>query len=522
MSSTPTLRTVGDFLDAHERERPDAPALNIDDQRITYAELAAAVREAAGYLHAQAGVRRGEHVALLMANSVDAAVWLLAGATLGCAAAPLNTRLGPAELAYQVRHSDSAVLITAGEDHLKTLESAIGRDGALSTDCPRLRQVIALDKASRPRVFLSADRDRETAPSPASPKLASPADVLIIQYTSGTTAFPKGVLLTQQQILTNAAGVAARLELTGADRICSPSPFFHVAGTTLLLFLGLVSGAAVYSFGGFDPAQVITTIEREQITVYNGVETFFIGLLKHPDFVPERLRSIRTGWIAASAELVQQVHEEMGLTGIVNVYGISEASPNVTIANPQAPLEERCSCGQPHSGTEVRIVDAVTRHPLREENSGIIEVRGPSVMKGYYKAPEETAKVLGEDGWLHTGDRGHLDVNGNLIYEGRSKDMLRVGGENVAPAEIEAVLLSHPGIAEAAVIGVPHHRLIEVPAAFVAPHEGRTVTPDEVTAFVEDRLASYKVPRQVYVLDHLPMTGSGKIQKYQLIKHVRD
>jgi acyl-CoA synthetase (AMP-forming)/AMP-acid ligase II len=210
----------------------------------------------------------------------------------------------------------------------------------------------------------------------------------------------------------------------------------------------------------------------------------------------------------------------MGLTGVANVYGISEASPNVTIADADDPPAMRQTCGRPHSGTEVRIV-ALDGGTAPAGESGLIEVRGPCVMKGYLDDPEQTAATVSADGWLTTGDRGHLDADGNLVYEGRAKDMLRVGGENVAPAEIEAVLLAHPELAAAAVVGVPHDRLVEVPAAFVVPHPGRAVSPEQVTEHVAQALAPHKVPRLVIVTDELPMTGSGKVRKHQLAERAR-
>jgi acyl-CoA synthetase (AMP-forming)/AMP-acid ligase II len=206
----------------------------------------------------------------------------------------------------------------------------------------------------------------------------------------------------------------------------------------------------------------------------------------------------------------------MGLTGIVNVYGISEASPNVTIADSRGPEEMRCTCGKPHSGMEVRIVDE-KRAAVPPGTIGLIEARGPCVMKGYLDDPGQTAAVIDAEGWLTTGDLGLIDEDGNLIYEGRAKDMLRVGGENVSPAEIEAVLLTHPDIANAAVIGIPHDKLLEVPMAFVVTHAGREGDSVAITHFVEERLAAYKVPRSVVFLDELPMTGSAKVRKGELV-----
>jgi acyl-CoA synthetase (AMP-forming)/AMP-acid ligase II len=503
--------TVARLVRDQARVRPDGPALAIDGRKITWHELAKEAASVAAWLEARVGPGCGQRLAILMPNCVEWVVWAMGAATAGYTFVPLNTKLKGPELGYQLRHSGAVALVARGQP-AQTLTSVLAPDAGF--DLPALQEVVLLgDRADWATVTdpVLPDADPWTSPTEVLPD-----DVLLIQYTSGTTAFPKGVMLTNAQVVTNARGVAARLHLSADDRIASPSPFFHVAGTTLLLFIGLVSGACVYSFGSFDPEVVMQTIERQQISVFNGVEAFFIGLLKHPNFARERLRSVRTGWLSASVDLLRQVHGEMGLTGIVNVYGISEASPNVTIADSRGPEEMRCTCGKPHSGMEVRIVDE-TRAAVPPGTIGLIEARGPCVMKGYLDDPGQTAAVIDAEGWLTTGDLGLIDEDGNLIYEGRAKDMLRVGGENVSPAEIEAVLLTHPDIANAAVIGIPHDKLLEVPMAFVVTHAGREGDSVAITHFVEERLAAYKVPRSVVFLDELPMTGSAKVRKGELV-----
>jgi acyl-CoA synthetase (AMP-forming)/AMP-acid ligase II len=508
--------SVAELLREQARERPDAPAITIDGRRQTWGELARSAASVANWLRSEADAARGERVAILMPNSVEWVVWAFGAATAGCTFVPLNTKLKGPELAYQLRHSGAVALIAAGDAAVESLAPVLVlNDSGAYEGLPAVREAISLGPhapwATREEVALAKVDPWSDPPA------VDPDDVLLIQYTSGTTAFPKGVMLTNFQVLTNARGVAGRLHLTEDDRIASPSPFFHVAGTTLLLFIGMVAGASIYSFGRFDPEVVLNTIEREQITMFNGVETFFISLMKHPSFTPDRVRSIRGGWLSASVDLLRQVHEEMGLHGVVNVYGISEASPNVTIPDANEPEEVRRTCGKPHSGMEVRIVD----ESGREQPAGVIgliEARGPCVMKGYLDDPEQTAATVDAEGWLTTGDLGSLDEDGNLIYEGRAKDRLRVGGENVSPAEIEAVLLTHPDLSNAAVIGVPHETLLEVPMAFVVPHQGRDVDPAAISEFVSGRLASYKVPRRVMVLEELPMTGSAKVRKADLIQ----
>jgi acyl-CoA synthetase (AMP-forming)/AMP-acid ligase II len=490
----------------------DKIAVIVDDASITYDRLAELVGEVEAYLVEELQVQPGEKIATLMTNSIDAAVWFLAVGSLGCTVVPLNTRLRQQELAFQVSNSDSAVVVARESDMLQALEEAIVQEGQLSTELPELRAVVNSSGQSVPwavdyRAGLALENE---------PPRAEPDDVLLMQYTSGTTAFPKGVLLSHRQIITNARGVAARLGVSEADKVCSPSPFFHCAGSTLTLTLGLASNATVVTTGRFNPERTLDLIEREQVTIYSGIETFFLGLMTDPAFHHDRIASIRTGWIAAPVEILAQIHEQMGLTGIVNVYGLSEASPNVCISRPTGSREQRLTCGKPHSGMQIRIVGSDRSSELPRGETGIIQVKGPCVTRGYHRNEEATRETIDEDGWLHTGDLGRIDMNGDLIYGGRSKDMLRVGGENVAPAEIEAALLTHPEVGEIAVIGSPHPKLVEVPVAFVVPREGTHPDPRVLTAFAAGLLASFKVPREVVIVDALPKTGSGKIQKIRL------
>lgn len=505
------LGTTHELLSAGVAEHPEKLALNIDGERVTYAELAERVAATEAYLVGEQGVRPGQKISTLMANSVAAAVWFLAAGGTGCTVVPLNTKLCGDELAYQVRESDSSLVVVRDSELVDALGDAVVRDGEIRTDLPKLRAVVTCGEAG-------VGWAQPYRPTDARPPIGrpSPDDVLLMQYTSGTTTFPKGVLLTHRQILLNAHGVAERLRVTAEDTVCSPSPFFHCAGSTLTLILGLSRGATVVTTGAFDPARALDLIEQEMVTVYSGVEAFFLLLMTDSSFSPERVASIRTGWMAAPKEIAQQVHERMGLTGIVNVYGLSEASPNVCVAEPAADEEQRRTCGKPHSGIKVRIVDPVSRNVLPDGEVGLIEVRGPCVMQGYYRNEEATREAIDPEGWMYTGDLGYIDDDGNLNYDGRSKDMLRVGGENVAPVEIEAVLLKHPDVLEAAVIGTPHPRLVEVPVAFVVPRAGTAPDPAVLSEFAARSLARFKVPREVMVVNSLPKTGSGKIQKVRL------
>lgn len=508
-------RTVGKLLRWNFDEHPESTAVVVGEKRRTWAELAREVAAAAGELERRA-IGRGDHVSLLLNNSIDWVVWALALGTLGVVLVPANTRLTPRELRYQLEQSDSRALIVPDDGTPRLLDLAAAATGADSEDadaCPDLDQVISIGRTSRSWAdsYEPGDGDMETRDQ------AEPDDVLLIQYTSGTTSLPKGAMVTHGSVLQDASGVAQRLHVDPVgDRFLSPSPFHHSGGSTLLLYLGLVTGVPIYTTPRFDPEELVRVIERERITMYGGIDALWIGLVKSQTYRPDAMSSVNKGWIAATPDVFEQIERSTGVEGLVNLYGLSEASPNVTISDVTWPRDQRMTCGSPHSGFEVRIVDPATRDPLPAETSGEIEVRGPCLMEGYYDKPEETHRVFDPEGWLRTGDRGHLRADGLLVYEGRYKDMLRVGGENVAAAEIESVILAHPDVADVAVVAIPHDRLGEVPAAVVQLKEGRSLEPPEITSFAEERLASFKVPRTVEIIEDFPRTGSGKIQKFRL------
>ena len=504
-------RTVGRELRAAVAERGDRLALRADDRRLTWAELGDAVARAAAYLRTES-LRPGDHVSILMPNSTDWAVWAFTCGALGLVLVPASTRLRPQELRYQLEQSDSAALIVPGEEHPDLLDLAAEALDLRGSRPHDLRLVIGAGATDRAWVT------PYNAPEPDEiPDLAEPDDIVLIQYTSGTTAFPKGAMLTHRAVLQDAVGVAERLHVDPErDRFLSPSPFHHVGGSTVLLYLSLVVGVPIYTTSTFDAEQILSMIEKESITIYGGIDSLWVMTTKAPTFTAERMTSVKKGWIAATEGLFREIEKLTGVPGLVNLYGLSEASPNVTIADVAWSRDERVTCGRPHSGFEVRVVDRDTRVPLPAGTSGEIEVRGPCVMVGYYGKPQETSETIEPDGWMRTGDRGHLRDDGNLVYEGRYKHMLRVGGENVAAAEIEAALLAHPDIAEAAVIGLAHDTLGQVPAAAVIPKAGRSVTPEQITEHVAALLAGFKVPRTVRVVDELPTTGSGRVQKFRI------
>ena len=350
----------------------------------------------------------------------------------------------------------------------------------------------------------------------------TPDDLLLIQFTSGTTAYPKGVMLTHDNMLRNAWAAGTRVGIRADDRYFNCRPFFHVAGSTLSALMALVSGACLVTLPTFEAGAALALMARERCTLISGNDTLFQLLMSHADFDRSKLR-LRGGWAAAGAETMRKIVDVLGARAICAAYGLSEASPNVVMSDHRDALELRIAgLAQPHPGVEIRIADPDTHAVLPPDAQGEIQVRGWSVMRGYYNNPEASTKVFTPDGWLRTGDLGSLTADNRLRMSGRLKDVFRVGGENVAPAEVEEVLLSHPAVATAQVIGVPDARLGEVPAAYVTLRAGAAATVDELIGFTKTRCANFRVPRYLRIVpdfDAIGMTASGKVQKTRLREH---
>jgi fatty-acyl-CoA synthase len=338
-----------------------------------------------------------------------------------------------------------------------------------------------------------------------------PDDILLIQFTSGTTAYPKGAMLTHDNMLRNAWAAGTRVGIRADDRYFNCRPFFHVAGTTLSALMSLVFGACLVTLPTFEAGAALEMMERERCTLVSGNDTLFQMMMGHPDF-PKRKLSLRGGWSAAGPETMRAIIDRMGCKTICAAYGLSEASPNVVMSDWREPEELRVQgLAKPHDGVEIRI-----------SPEGEIQVRGWSVMRGYVNNPEATAKAFTADGWLRTGDLGSLTPDGRLRMSGRLKDVFRVGGENVAPAEVEEVLLAHPAVQTAQVVGVPDARLGEVGCAYVTLKAGSKTNEQELLAWCKARCASFRVPRYLRIVESfeaIGMTASGKVQKNRLREH---
>ena len=505
---------------------PDVEAVVASSGRITFAALEREVAAIRAALVA-AGVRRGEHVGLLMGNGPRWVSIFLALGSVGAVTVPVNTRFRAEEMAYALRQSRVRRLFMADRflridfvAMLRGIIPALDR-GLPDAALPELADVVVVggDVPAGARswdAFLAGGTNREA------PSCCAPEDVLLMQYTSGTTSFPKGVMLAHRSMCANAFFSGGRMGLRAADRFHSARPFFHVAGSTLSVLSCLQHATTLVTMDRFEPGEALRLMEEERCTHFSGNDTMALMLLNHPDR-PARKLFLRGAWAAASPSIVQRIIGEMGARDCVVGYGLSEAAPNVAQSCWWEPEDVRVSGRmRPQPGVRIRIRDLESGRDLPPGSTGEILVRGWNVMRGYFDKPRETAEALDAEGWLATGDLGRLDEEGRLEFAGRAKDLVRVGGENVSPQEIEDILHRHPAIRQAVVVGVPDPRLMEVPCAFVILNEGHSLEPEALIAWSREAMAGFKVPRYVQVVEgfeEIGMTASSKIQKRLLVQH---
>lgn len=521
--------TVPDALARAVALAPDVEAIVANDGRATFAELNAQVAEIRRALRA-AGIGKGDHVGLCLGNGRNWIALFLALGSIGAVTVPMNTRFRSEELAYGLRQSRVVALFVADRVLSSDFIAMLGQicpaieSGLPDANLPDLKQVIVLGRTVPEGAvafvdFLAAGRGQDEAQGKV-----DPGDVLLIQYTSGTTSFPKGVMLTHANMLANAFVSGHRIGFRAADRFHSARPFFHVAGSTLSVLASLQHGVTLVTMDRFEPEEALRLMEEERCTHFSGNDTMALMLLNHPSR-PSRKLHLRGAWAAASPTVMHRIIDELGARECVAGYGLSEASPNIAQSCWWEPEDVRvASRMRVQPGVEVRIVgeDGTDQPP---GTPGEIVVRGWNVMRGYFDKPKETADALSADGWLSTGDLGRLRPDNRLEFLGRLKDIVRVGGENVSPAEVEDMLHRHPAIRQAAVVGVPDARLTEVVAVFVIANEGVVCDPDDVMAWSRERMAGFKVPRHVWVVEEfesIGMTASSKIQKRQLAAHARN
>jgi fatty-acyl-CoA synthase len=529
--------TIGDLLDRQAERFGERDALVHVEHgvRFSYAEFRAECDRVAKGLLAL-GVQKGEHVGIWATNYPEWVVAQFATAKIGAVLVTINPSYRTHELEYLLKQSDVATLLLVerfkSSDYVAMLNELIpelrgAAPGQLvSPKFPRLRRVVLVGAAAQPGMLQWADlaqlgagvSDAELARRQAA---CDPDDVINIQYTSGTTGFPKGAQLTHFNVVADASYIAECMKFSEQDRLCIPVPFYHCFGCVLGTLCCVTRGAAmVIPAEYFDPLKTLAAVEQERCTGLHGVPTMFIAELQHPDFARFSFPALRTGIMAGSPcpiEVMKQVVERMGASEITIAYGQTESSPVITQTRTDDPIELRVSTvGRALPNVEVKIVDPETGAEVPTGGQGELCTRGFIVMKGYYNMPEATAKAIDSDGWLHTGDLATMDERGYCKITGRLKDMIIRGGENVYPREIEEFLYTHPKVADVQVVGVPDLKYGEEIMAWVKLKEGQSATAEEIREFCRGKIAHFKVPRYVKFVSDFPMTVTGKIQKYKM------
>jgi len=517
--------TLGDLLTRLARALPSREALvYVDGPRYTFDALEREARTIARGL-AALGVARGERVVLWATNVPEWIVLQFALAKIGAILVTANTSLRARDIDYLLRQSEAGTLITIrgfrDVDYLRELEAAgagVGRTPTLQ------RQIFIGDDP--PPGFTPYAELRSAAARVSDADLDARAgavgvdDVINMQYTSGTTGFPKGVMLTSRNIVNNGHALGEVLAYTPADRLCLCVPLFHCFGCVIGVLGTFTHGGCLCAVEAFDPRRVLETVHRERCTALYGVPTMFIAELEHPDFAKYDLSSLRTGIMAGSLcpePLMRRVMHEMHLPEMTIAYGMTESSPCITMTPRDSSIAQRTqTVGPVLPELEVKIVDPATGVERAPGERGELCCRGYNVMTGYYNNPEATRAAIDAGGWLHTGDEASMDPDGFFRITGRIKDLIIRGGENIAPKEIEDRLREHPAVADAYVYGVPDAFFGEAVAAAVRLRPDVSATPDDLAAFCASALAKFKVPRYVRFVDAFPMTASGKIQKYKL------
>ena len=529
--------TMGRLLRDTAAQFPENTALVCPESgvRETYSEfLDSCARIAKGFL--AMGVKKGDHISVWTTNVPE---WLHLQFGLGMIGAVLvtvNTNCNSHELEYILRQSDSTTLIHI-EEYRGTnfsqilrglVPEAIGADlGKIrSNRFPFLKNVICIkDKKQSEEVMCFDDivrlgeavsdeelRNREMS--------VDADEVVNMQYTSGTTGFPKGVMLTHRNIINNAFMVGDVMGMTKDDRLLIQVPLFHCFGCVMSSLNCVCHGSTMVVLHSFDPHKALEYIEKERCTAINGVPTMFIAILNHPDFAEIDLSSLRTGIMAGAPcpeETMKSVMTQMHCPEITIAYGQTESSPVMTMTRRDDPVDLRVSTvGRLFDGIEGRVVNLETGRELPPNTQGEIVTRGPCVMKGYYKMPEETAAAIDTEGWLHTGDLGTVDENGYFRITGRIKDMIIRGGENIYPREIEEFLYRHPKVKDVYVVGIPDEKYGEQILASIELKEGQKATAAEFENFCAGRIARHKIPKYWEFNAPIPLTASGKVQKFKL------
>jgi fatty-acyl-CoA synthase len=508
--------TLADSLALRVNEDPRRPFVAFEDRRLTYAQVDAQADALAAALH-ELGIEAGDRIALTLPNWPEFVVSAFAAAKLGAVIVPLNPRFTPPELQYMLRHSESVAVVTAenweGTDYLARFEQFLGV-------LPDLQYVLSVGEEDlwyddRIHQFEDLVSSGEGRPYPRWEGSAD--EPFAILYTSGTMGKPKGVQLTHENLMANAALSADAVGLRADDVVFGVNTLFNAFGIGTGVLGTMVAGASLVLHEGYDAAAALEIVKRERVTVFHGVPTNFVLALNEAGGRSAG-GTLRTGVVAGapvSEELVQRIQREL-VPGIRVGYGMTETGNLVSVNTPDDPPGKQvATVGRPLPEVEIRIID-VDGSVLPVESVGEVAVRGPGVMRGYYRQPGETAQVFTADGFFLTGDLGMVDEEGFVHLIGRRKEMIIRGGFNVYPREVEDRLHAHPAVLDVAVVGLPDEILGEVACACIVPVEGAIVTGEEIRDFCREVLADYKVPDLVRFLDSFPLTGSGKVRRVEL------
>ncbi|TCP32359.1 fatty-acyl-CoA synthase [Scopulibacillus darangshiensis] len=519
-------QTIGELLSDRVKQSADQEAVVYSSRglRFTYKTFfEETTRLAKGLMGL--GIKKGEHIAVWATNVPEWILLQFASARIGAVLVTVNTSYQEKELEYLLKQSDTTTLFLIdaykGVSYTDTAIK-VWKSGA----CPKLQRMVYIGDEGPPDHMLhfnslnglgeeitdKALKERETS--------LEPGDVINMQYTSGTTGFPKGVMLTHLNIINNAFQVATAMGLKDGDRLCIPVPLFHCFGCVMSTLASVTVGAVMVPVVTFDPEEVLRVVEAEKCTALHGVPTMFIAEMNHPHFEDFRINTLKRGIMAGSTcpiEVMKQVMEEMGMTDITIAYGQTESSPVITQTRTYDSIERKVNTvGQVLPLVEAKVIDPVTGKESGIDIQGELYTRGYHVMKGYYNNDAATNSAIDDEGWLHTGDLATVDRHGYYKITGRLKDMIIRGGENVYPREIEEFLYSHPDVMDVQIIGIPDEKYGETVVAYVQKRQGTSLDEAKLKDYCKGKIAFYKIPKHILFTDQYPMTASGKIQKYKL------
>ena len=529
-------QTLGDFFDAMAERQGMHEALVSRHQgvRLSYAELKREV-DRLGSAMLRSGLRKGDRVGIWAHNSAEWVLMQLATAKIGVILVNINPAYRTTEVEYALNKVGCKALVTMPSfktsDYLAMLRELAPELTTCATGelraarLPDLRLVVHLGTAEEPGMLRFADWiARGSAEDPAVAEAAAmldPQEPINIQFTSGTTGFPKGATLTHGNILNNGYFIGEAMKLTEADRLCIPVPLYHCFGMVLGNLACLTHGATiVYPNDGFDPLLTLQTVQEEACTGLHGVPTMFIAMLDHPRFAEFDLSTLRTGIMAGSPcpiEVMKRVVRDMHLSEITIAYGMTETAPVSCQSSTDTPLDKRVSTvGQVQPHLEVKIVDPQSGETVVPGETGELCTKGYSVMHGYWGDAEKTHEAIDAEGWMHTGDLAVMDAEGYVNIVGRIKDMVIRGGENIYPREIEEFLYRHPMIQDVQVVGVPDPKYGEELCAWIIPKAGTAPTDADIRSFCLGQIAHYKIPRYIRFVQSFPLTITGKVQKFKI------